>query len=235
VGEPEVLLFDLYGTLVDPLSVDTELGRLFGDSAGRDLARLWRAKQVDYSFRLTLMGQYRDFRWVTARAFDDAVSALGLSIRPTEFTTPADLYDHLPTFPDTSSGLQTLKRDGHLLAVLSNGTGSMIGSCLANHDLRDVFSVLISADDVGAYKPSGLVYRYAAKILGRPIAELRLISSNPFDVIGAKTAGMRTAWINRAGTSFDSIGAPPDITTASLTDLREVLRGRQTPTPNRAQ
>ena len=216
-----MLLFDLYGTLVDPLSVDAELGRLLGDAAGHDLARLWRAKQLDYSFRLTIMGHYQDFRWVTERAFHDAVSTLGLPQSPTVFPTPTDLYDHLQPHPDTRLGLQSLKRDGHTLAVLSNGTASMIGNCLTNNDLRDSFSTLISADDVGAYKPSARVYRHAAQVLGRPIDELRLISSNPFDVIGAKTAGMHTAWVNRSGTTFDSIGAPPDVTVASLADLRE--------------
>lgn len=223
VVDAEVLAFDLYGTLVDPIAVDIELRAVLGDVDGRDVARLWRAKQVDYSFRLTMMGRYQDFQWVTARALHDVISALGLALSETETARLVELYHHVPPFPDTRSGLQALQGAGHRLAVLSNGTPSMIENCLTNNGLRDAFSALISADDVRAFKPSAHVYHHAAKTLGRPIGNVRLISSNPFDVIGAKTAGMRTAWVNRAGTSFDSMGEPPDITVASLTDLRDSL------------
>ena len=76
-GGREVLAFDLYGTLVDPFAIAHELGQLLGDADGREAAGLWRAKQLEYSFRLTAMGRYEDFRWVTARALDRLPAALG--------------------------------------------------------------------------------------------------------------------------------------------------------------
>ena len=73
----EVLAFDLYGTLVDPIAVSSELDQVLGGSDGAEVARLWRLKQLEYSFRLTAMGHYEDFRWVTSRALDFALAALG--------------------------------------------------------------------------------------------------------------------------------------------------------------
>ncbi len=73
----EVLAFDLYGTLVDPIAIAGELGQVLGDSDGSEAAGLWRLKQLEYSFRLTAMGRYEDFRWVTARALDFALAAVG--------------------------------------------------------------------------------------------------------------------------------------------------------------
>ena len=73
----EVLAFDLYGTLVDPIAISGELGQLLGEPDGLEAARLWRGKQLEYSFRLTAMGQYEDFRWVTSRALDFALASLG--------------------------------------------------------------------------------------------------------------------------------------------------------------
>ena len=67
-GDREVLAFDLYGTLVDPIAIASELGQVLGDADGREAARLWRIKQLEYTFRLTAMGQYEDFGWVTERA-----------------------------------------------------------------------------------------------------------------------------------------------------------------------
>ena len=76
-GGREVLAFDLYGTLVDPIAISSELSRLLGDRDGREVARLWRLKQLEYSFRLTAMGRYEDFRWVTSRALDFALASFG--------------------------------------------------------------------------------------------------------------------------------------------------------------
>jgi len=87
----EVLAFDLYGTLVDPIAISGELGRVLGDSDGREAARLWRLKQLEYSFRLTAMGRYEDFRWVTSRALDFALASIGTQ---PDLTVPA--LDRLP-------------------------------------------------------------------------------------------------------------------------------------------
>ena len=73
----KVLAFDLYGTLVDPIAISGELDQMAGGSGGREVARLWRLKQLEYSFRLTAMGQYEDFRWVTSRALDFALDSVG--------------------------------------------------------------------------------------------------------------------------------------------------------------
>ena len=130
-------------------------------------------------------------------------------------TTLSQLGDILEeaTARELARGRRTTRRRRLVVGV--------VALAIAAPGIAYAASTLISADDVGASKPSARVYRHAAQVLGRPIDELRLISSNPFDVIGAKTAGMHTAWVNRSGTTFDSIGAPPDITVASLADLRE--------------
>jgi len=72
VTDREVLAFDLYGTLVDPIAISGELDRVLGGSGGREVVQLWRLKQLEYSFRLTAMGHYEDFRWVTSRALEFA-------------------------------------------------------------------------------------------------------------------------------------------------------------------
>ena len=118
----EVLAFDLYGTLVDPIAVSSELDLVLGGSDGAEVARLWRLKQLEYSFRLTAMGHYEDFRWVTSHALDFALSSTGADL-PGDQTRPLiGLYDHLPPFPDAVSALRVLAGLGYELAVLSNGS-----------------------------------------------------------------------------------------------------------------
>ena len=222
-GGREVLAFDLYGTLVDPTTIAAELGQFLGDDEGREAAGSWRAKQLEYSFRLTAMGLYEDFRWVTARALDFALASVGARLPTGQAERLVELYDHLRPFPDAAPALRALAGLGYELAVFSNGTPEMIGNCLANSGLGEFFGQRISVDEVRAFKPSPAVYRHAAKRLSLPARQVRLVTSNAFDCVGAGAAGMRTAWVNRSGAPFDTIGAHPDLTVPALDRLPSAL------------
>jgi 2-haloacid dehalogenase len=224
-GGREVLAFDLYGTLVDPIAIAGELGRLLGDADGREAAGLWRAKQLEYSFRLTAMGRYEDFRWVTARALDFALAAVGARLPDGQARRLVELYDHLQPFPDAGPALRALAGLGYELAVLSNGTPAMIGHCLGNSGLGEFFGQRISVDEVRAFKPSPVVYRHAAERLSVTAGQVRLVTGNAFDCVGAGAAGMRTAWVNRSAAPFDTIGAQPDLTVPALDRLPAALGG----------
>jgi 2-haloacid dehalogenase len=219
----EVLVFDLYGTLVDPIAIAGELGRLVGESSGAEVARLWRGKQLEYSFRLTVMDRYQDFGWVTARALDFALASVGVRLPDGQAERLVELYDHLPPFSDAVPALRALSGLGYELAVLSNGTPAMIATCLGNGGLAEFFGALISVHEIGAFKPSPTAYRHAAKRLSRPAGQLRLVTSNAFDCVGADAAGMRTAWVNRSAAPFDTIGSPPDLTVPALDHLPAAL------------
>jgi 2-haloacid dehalogenase len=220
----EVLAFDLYGTLVDPIAISGELGQVLGDSDGTEAARLWRLKQLEYSFRLTAMGRYEDFHWVTSRALDFALASIGVRLPDGQAERLVELYDHLQPFPDADPALRALVGMGHELMVLSNGTPAMIGNCLDNSGLGAFFGQRISVDEVRVFKPSPLVYQHAAGRLSVPVRQIRLITCNAFDCVGASAAGMRTAWVNRSGGPFDTIGAQPDITVPALDRLPALLR-----------
>jgi 2-haloacid dehalogenase len=222
VDDREVLAFDLYGTLVDPIDIAGELGRLPGVD-GDAAARLWRAKQLEYSFRLTAMGHYEDFRWVTARALDFTLAAIGASLAAGQAERLVGLYDHLRPFPDAVPALRSLAEAGRRLVILSNGSPAMITGCLVNSGLDQFFTERVSADEVRQFKPSPAVYQHAAGRLGVPAGQVRLVTCNAFDCVGAGAAGMRTAWVNRAAGPFDTIGQPPDLTVPALDALPAAL------------
>lgn len=223
--EREALAFDVYGTLVDPLGIETELRRLVpGEAAG--ISRAWRQKQLEYTFRLTAMDRYEDFELVTRKALEYALAAAGSAGRELGARERDSLmarYDDLERFPDAVPGLERLREAGHAMAVFSNGSPRMLDALMEATGLGEHFREVISVDEVGAYKPSPKVYQHAASRLQRPIGEVRLVSSNPFDVIGAETAGMRAAWIDRSGGLFDTLGDPPDVVVGTLTELADAL------------
>jgi 2-haloacid dehalogenase len=101
----------------------------------------------------------------------------------------------------------------------------MIGNCLDNGGLGGFFGQRVSVDEVRAFKPSPAVYRHAAQQLSVPAGQVRLVTSNAFDCVGAGAAGMRTAWVNRSSAPFDTIGTQPDLTVPALDRLPAALAG----------
>jgi len=218
----EALAFDMYGTLVDPLGIETRLEPHVGPDASR-IARSWRETQLRYTALLTVMGRYENFRWVTARALDHALAAAGSELGGEAKRELLAAYDELEAFPDVRPGLERLRAARHELFVFSNGTADMIERVVATAGIGDCFQDHVSVDEVAAYKPSPRVYRHAAERIGRPIGAVRLVSSNPFDVIGAASAGMRTAWVDRATAAFDPLGPRPELTVRELGELTQAL------------
>src|SRR3712207_1196673 len=172
------------------------------------------------------MDRYEDFEWVTRSALDYALAATGQELGPAHRDALMARYDDLERFADVEPGLERLKEAGYAMVVFSNGAPRMLDAVIDAAGLRPYFQGFVSVDEVKAYKPSPKTYRHVARRLGRPIGETRLVSSNPFDVIGAEAAGMRAAWVDRSGGPFDTLGSPPEIVVGSLTELANALGGR---------
>jgi 2-haloacid dehalogenase len=222
VSPPEALAFDMYGTLVDPVGISKQLERYLPEQALR-LAEVWRQKQLEYTFRLAAMERYEDFEQVTRRALDYALAVVGRELRSEQKDALIAQYNDLERFPDVGPGLERLKEAGHAMIVFSNGAQQMLQALMDAAELHPYFQGFVSVDEVKTYKPSPKTYRHAARRLGRPIGEVRLVSSNPFDDIGAEAAGMRTAWVDRSGGLFDTLGSPPEIVVGTLTELADAL------------
>ena len=221
-----VLAFDVYGTLVDPIRVWTRVHEYAPDQALR-IAELWRQKQLEYSFRLTAMEQYEDFEWVTARALAYALAVSGATLSPSQTAVLLAQYDDLEAFEDVRPGLERLRESGREMVVFSNGSPRMLDAVLSSSGLRPYFSQVVSVHDVRAFKPSPRVYQHLLARVGRRAEQVLLVSSNPFDVIGARAAGLQAAWVNRTGAPFDTLAPPPPLVIGSLGQLAEGLAGRR--------
>lgn len=162
---------------------------------------------------------------MTARALDFALASLGARLPDGQAERLVEMYDHLRPFPDAAPALRAMAGLGYELAVLSNGTPAMIGNSLVSSGLGGFFGQRISVDEVRAFKPSPVVYRHAAERLSLPLGQVRLVTGNAFDCVGASAAGMRTAWVNRSAAPFDTIGAQPDLIVPALDRLPAALAG----------
>jgi len=220
----EALAFDMYGTLIDPARMSEQLERLFPED-GQALAQMWRQRQLEFTFRLAAMERYEDFAQVTRKALDYTLEARSYTLDAAQKDALLAQYDRLEPFDDVKPGLERLKQAGHMLAVFSNGTPKMLDALVENAGLRGYFKEIISVDAVQTYKPAPRTYRHVASRLMRAIGETRLISSNPFDIVGAEAIGMQTAWINRSGAIFDPLGPRPALIVGTLTELADRLAG----------
>lgn len=223
----EALAFDVYGTLVDPIRIWRQLERHVPGTDAVQVAEVWRRKQLEISFRLTAMGRYEDFEWCTRRALEYAFAQAGIELGDAAREALVAQYDDLERFPDVQPGLARLQAAGHQMLVLSNGTPRMLAAIMDAAELGGYFEACISVDEVRAFKPAPAIYHHAAERIGRRPSEVRLVSSNPFDDIGAEAAGLRAAWVDRSGGLFESDAAPPDIVVGTLTELADVLESKR--------
>ena len=216
----KAVVFDAYGTLFDVHSVISLCNELF-PAQGVALSQLWRAKQLEYSWLLSLMGRYEDFWQVTARALRFACRALKLPNEATQQARLMEAYLHLDPYPEVYAALAALA--DYPLAILSNGSPPMLAAVVASANLQQTFAHVISVDEVRIYKPSPQVYGLAAEKLGLEAEAIGFVSSNSFDIIGATAFGFRTFWVNRAANPLDELDFAPALTISQLTDLPGIL------------
>lgn len=220
---PEALGFDIYGTLVDPLDMREHLEDLLGDRAGR-FSEIWRDKQIEYSFRRGLMRRYEDFGVCTQQALVFAMRSMDVVLSESEREGLLEEYQNLQAFPDVAPGLEKMKLAGHTVVTFSNGVEATTRNLLDRSGVLPYLHDVLSVDDVKTFKPDPEAYHYLARRLERPAAEVWLVSSNPFDVIGAKSAGLRAAWVKRRPDAiFDPWDIEPDLVVGNLEELAAEL------------
>ncbi len=213
------LAFDVYGTLINTSGVFDSLEQMIGEKA-KLFMNTWRNKQLEYSFRRGLMNKYADFSVCTRDALEFCCKAYKVDLSLRKKDALMEEYTVLPTFPDVNDGLQNLKEPGYKLYAFSNGSFNAVSNLLINAGIIDFFDGIVSVEGVKVFKPSPLVYEYFNKQTNSTKSDSWLISSNPFDVIGAISYGMRAAWVQRSSDSiFDPWGVDPTITIHGITDL----------------
>ncbi|KAB2936282.1 MAG: haloacid dehalogenase type II [Candidatus Contendobacter sp.] len=211
--------FDVYGTLVDPLAMAEPLRALVGEQAGR-FAELWRSKQLEYSFRRGLMRRYVDFDACTRQALRYTQRALRCELPESDHDRLLEAYLYLPLFPEVAASLTTIKAQGHRIVAFTNGVEASIRALLANAGVLSQLEDVVSVDDLRTFKPDPAVYAYLARRTGRAPAETWLVSSNAWDVIGAKAAGLRAVWVKRQPEAvFDPWEVEPDRVVSGLDEL----------------
>jgi len=215
-------VFDAYGTLFDVNSPVQKLATEIGDKAD-DLTRLWRQKQLEYTWLRSLMGVHADFWHVTGDALDFSLEALKIEdpgLRDELMT----LYLKLDAYPEVAEVLQAVRAKSKRTAILSNGSPSMLDSAVRAAGLEKSFDMVVSVEDVGMYKPSRRVYRHAMqKLQIQDAPSICFVSANSWDAQAAAQFGFQVVRLARSGGQDDRIPGKPSAVIQSLSELAALI------------
>ena len=214
----KAIIFDAYGTLFDVNSAAEKCKDKIGDKWER-FANFWRTTQLEYTWLRSLMGRHKDFWQVTEDSLDKSMKAF--DIDPLMKSELLNLYKVLSPYKEIPETLKALKEKKFKLAILSNGTPSLLDGLVKSNHLDNLFDDIFSIEQVGIYKPSSRVYDMPIKKYNISKSEVAFLSANTWDVSGGGNYGYQSIWVNRNNNFFDNLDFEPIY---QITDLNKLIQ-----------
>jgi 2-haloacid dehalogenase len=221
------LTFDLFGTVLDlggslTPYIDAFLKEKKSSASAADIWHEWRYRQrlEQYQDNIVAMG-HSGYTPVARRAGVFVLRQFGIDATRSEVDRLMDAWQHLRPFPEVIDALKRLKQRFRLVA-LSNGERDYLAHLVKNQIQWD-FDAVLSAQEVGAFKPHPGVYRHGAFKLGLEIGQCMMVSANSYDVMGARMCGMRGAYVNRYNLPYEDTPFVADVTVRNFTELADKL------------
>ena len=212
----KAIIFDAYGTLFDVNSAAEKCKDKIGDK-WEPFANFWRTTQLEYTWLRSLMKRHKDFWQITEESLDKSMMAF--NIDPKMKNELLNLYKVLSPFQEVPETLKTLKEKNFKLAILSNGTPSLLNDLVKSNNLNNLFDDLFSIEEVKIYKPDSKVYDLPIEKYKIEKNEVAFLSANTWDVSGAGNYGYQSIWVNRNNNIFDNLDYKPNNQIKNLMNL----------------
>ncbi len=213
----KAIIFDAYGTLFDVNSAAEKCKSKIGDK-WENFANYWRTTQLEYTWLRSLMNKHKDFWKITEDSLDKSMKKF--QIDQNMRSELLDLYKILSPYPETKNTLEQLKNKNYKIAILSNGTPSLLNGLIEKNNMKIFFDDIFSIEEVGIFKPSSKVYEIPIKKYKIDKHEVAFLSSNTWDVCGGGNFGYNSIWVNRNKNIFDKLDYKPKHV---IRDLKELL------------
>ena len=216
----KAIIFDAYGTLFDVNSAAEKCKDKIGDK-WEGFANFWRTTQLEYTWLRSLMKRHKDFWQITEDSLDKSMKTY--KIDPTMKNELLNLYKTLSPYKEVHEVLIKLKEKNFKLAILSNGTPSLLNELVKSNNLENVFDDLFSIEQVGIYKPDSKVYDMPINKYQIEKNEVYFLSSNTWDVSGGGNYGYNSIWVNRNNNIFDKLDYSPKHQIKQLGELLDIF------------
>jgi len=216
----KAIIFDAYGTLFDVNSAAEKCKDKIGNK-WESFANYWRTTQLEYTWLRSLMDRHKDFWQVTEDSLDKSMNTF--KIESSMRSELLNLYKILSTFPEVKDVLNNLKKKDYKLAILSNGTPSLLNELVKSNNLDSIFDDIFSIEEVGIYKPDSRVYDLPINNYQIQKNEVAFLSANTWDVSGGGNYGYNSVWVNRNNNIFDNLDFKLVYEIRSLKDINSFL------------
>ena len=216
----KAIIFDAYGTLFDVNSAAEKCKDKIGDK-WEGFANFWRTTQLEYTWLRSLMDRHKDFWQVTEDSLDKSIKVF--DIDPSMRNELLNLYKILSPYKEVPETLKTLKKKKFKLAILSNGTPSLLDELVKSNHLNNLFDDIFSIEQVGVYKPSSRVYDMPIKKYNINKSEVAFLSANTWDISGGGNYGYQSIWVNRNNNIFDNLDFNPKYQITDLNKLTQLI------------
>ena len=216
----KAIIFDAYGTLFDVNSAAEKCKDKIGDK-WEGFANYWRTTQLEYTWLRTLMNKHEDFWKVTEDSLDKSMQIF--KIDPSMKNELLNLYKVLSTFSEVKGVLNELKKKNYKLAILSNGTPSLLNELVKSNNLDNIFNDIFSIEKVKVYKPHPKVYNIPIQKYQIQKNEVAYLSANTWDVSAGGNYGFNPVWVNRSNSVFDKLDYVPKYQIENLSKLIDIL------------
>ena len=216
----KAIVFDAYGTLFDVNSAAEKCKDKIGNK-WESFANFWRITQLEYTWLRSLMKRHKDFWQITEDSLDKSMNAF--NINKSMRSELLNLYKTLNTFPEVKDVLNKLKERNYKLAILSNGTPSLLNELVKSNNIENIFDDIFSIEDVGIYKPDSRVYDIPTKKYQIQKNEVAFLSANTWDVSGGGNYGYNAIWVNRNNNIFDNLDYKAKNEVKNLNHLLDII------------
>ena len=216
----KAVVFDAYGTLFDVNSAAEKCKDKIGDK-WEVFANHWRTTQLEYTWLRSLMKRHKNFWQITEDSLEKSMKVF--KIDGAMKNELLDLYKVLSPYPEAKEVLKSLKAKEYKLAILSNGTPSLLNELVKISDLENIFDDIFSIEEVGTYKPDVKVYDMPVKKYQIKNEEIVFLSANTWDVSGGGNYGYSAIWVNRNNNIFDKLDYEPKNEVNNLTELLDIV------------
>ncbi len=216
----KAIIFDAYGTLFDVNSAAEKCKNKIG-AKWEGFANFWRTTQLEYTWLRSLMGRHKDFWQITEDSLDKSMRTF--NIDASMKNELLSLYKVLSPFKEVPETLEKLKEKNLKLAILSNGTPSLLKELVKSNNLDNLFDDLFSIEEVGIYKPDSKVYDLPIKKYKIKSNEVAFLSANTWDVSGGGNYGYNSIWVNRNNNIFDNLDYKPNNQVKNLSELINLI------------
>ena len=217
----KAIIFDAYGTLFDVNSAAEKCKGKIGDK-WEDFANYWRTTQLEYTWLRSLMKRHKDFWQITEDSLDKSMSVFKIDNSMREELL--NLYKILSPFEEVPEVLKSLKEKNFKLAILSNGTPSLLNELVQSNKLDNLFDDIFSIEEVGIFKPDSKVYDMPIKKYKIEKNEVAFLSANTWDVSGGGNYGYNSIWVNRNNNIFDKLDYSPQNEIKNLNGLLDITK-----------